>query len=287
MSRPTQLLKGNTLYWVIRLYDSDGALVDADSDPTINVYKNGVDTSDSVTVAKRAATTGIYDCSYDPASEVEGDQFSIEESATISSTTYEFSWECVVLDPMADIKGSGWESGTDTLEELYDQFTSMTTELDAIKGDTFNTNTDSLEQIRDAIDDVDDNFDSIVILSAPVATTGQITAPIIIGDDYLASRDRAFEWTIDAITGVSVGTATCKFGAAHPKKGSFIVDGTVSDNGDGTWKLSFDVTRSDTAELEEGEYEWSVEVRDSSSNEMTQVRNDGDCYKVKLLEKQT
>lgn len=97
MSRPTILHVGGTLYWTMRLYNSSGALVDADSTPTVAVRKNGAAVGDSVTVAKRAATTGIYDCSYNPASEAEGDQFTIEESATISSTAYQFSWQCSVI----------------------------------------------------------------------------------------------------------------------------------------------------------------------------------------------
>ena len=96
MSRPTTLLQNNTLYWVIRLYNDSQVLVDADSTPTVAVRKNGAAVGDAVTVTKRSATTGIYDCSYNPAGEVEGDQFTLEESATVSSQTYENSWSVVV-----------------------------------------------------------------------------------------------------------------------------------------------------------------------------------------------
>jgi hypothetical protein len=79
MDRPEVLHVGSILYWVIRTYNISGVLIDADSDPTVAVRKNGASVGDSVTVIKRAATTGIYDCSYDPAGEVEGDSFTIEE----------------------------------------------------------------------------------------------------------------------------------------------------------------------------------------------------------------
>lgn len=98
MSRPTTLLKDNALKWVIRLYDSSQVLVDGDSDPTISIRKNGSSTAEIATVTKRAATTGIYDCEYDPSGEVEGDQFTIEESVAISSTTYENSWSVYVQE---------------------------------------------------------------------------------------------------------------------------------------------------------------------------------------------
>ncbi len=98
MSRPTSFTKDKTLYWTVRLYTSAGALVDADSTPTVAVRKNGASDATAVTVTKRTSTTGIYDCSFNPASEVEGDQFTFEESATISSTAYSNSWECTVTE---------------------------------------------------------------------------------------------------------------------------------------------------------------------------------------------
>lgn len=98
MKRPSFLHVGGTLYWTIRLYNTTTqALVDADSTPTVAIRKNGSSTADSVTVNKRSATTGIYDCSYNPASEVEGDEFTVEETAVISSTTYSASWEFSVI----------------------------------------------------------------------------------------------------------------------------------------------------------------------------------------------
>lgn len=97
MSRPATLKVGNTSYWTIMTYTSAGVLVDADSTPTVVVYKNGSVTADVVTVTKRSATTGIYDAYYNPASEAEGDCFTIQETATISSQAYVQSWNFEVL----------------------------------------------------------------------------------------------------------------------------------------------------------------------------------------------
>ena len=97
MSRPATLKVGNTSYWTIMTYTSAGVLVDADSTPTVVVYKNGTLTADVVTVTKRSATTGIYDAYYNPASEAEGDCFTIQETATISSQAYLQSWNFEVL----------------------------------------------------------------------------------------------------------------------------------------------------------------------------------------------
>lgn len=103
MNRPSVLQVGGTLYWVIVTRNPDTmVLKDADSTPTVAVRKNGASTADSVTVTKRSATTGIYDCSYNPASEVEGDKFTFEESATVtgtttSSATYRHNWDLTVI----------------------------------------------------------------------------------------------------------------------------------------------------------------------------------------------
>lgn len=97
MSRPATLKVGNTSYWTIMTYTSAGVLVDADSTPTVVVYKNGTLTADVVTITKRSATTGIYDAYYNPASEAEGDCFTIQETATISSQAYVQSWNFEVL----------------------------------------------------------------------------------------------------------------------------------------------------------------------------------------------
>lgn len=86
--RPNILKKDATLTWAIRLYNDANVLVDADTTPTVAVRKNGASTADVVTVTKRAATTGIYDCSYNPVGEAEGDLFALEETAVIAAVTY-------------------------------------------------------------------------------------------------------------------------------------------------------------------------------------------------------
>lgn len=103
--RPTTLIDGGTLNWVIRLYDANGVLVDADATPTVVFRRNGASTADTATVTKRAATTGIYDCDMTPTADAEGDQFTVEETATISAQDYENSWAFEIFAP---------ERGTDS-----------------------------------------------------------------------------------------------------------------------------------------------------------------------------
>lgn len=122
--------------------------------------------------------------------------------------------------------------------------------------------------------------------SSAVVVAGEISTPIIIGDDYRDATGTAFVWTVDAISGLSPGSCSSVFRVWHPRKGEFAAAGTCSDNGDGTWELSHDVTgAAHTDDLIEGEYEWMVSVVDGSGNEITVRRNDGDYSKVQVIAK--
>lgn len=127
-----------------------------------------------------------------------------------------------------------------------------------------------------------------VQIVSPVGAGGNITTPIFAGDDYKASNGRAFEWTIDARTGFSAGTATCRFGGSSEDTGdSWNVSGTVSDIGGGKWKLSFDLTKTVTATLSPGFYRWSVELVNPGGDEVTEVYNSNANRQAEVRAKQT
>jgi len=119
-----------TVYWTLMTYDTDGILVDADSVPTVAVRKNGASVADAVTVTKRSATTGIYDCSHNPAGEADGDSFTYEESATISSQVYMNPWSLEVVSSDANIVSiSGDSTAADNLELQYNGITGLSGDL--------------------------------------------------------------------------------------------------------------------------------------------------------------
>lgn len=127
-----------------------------------------------------------------------------------------------------------------------------------------------------------------VQIVSPVGTGGNITTPIFAGDDYKASNGRAFKWTIDARTGFSAGTATCRFGGSSEDTGdSWNVSGTVSDIGGGKWELSFDLTKAVTSTLSPGFYRWSVELKNPSDDEVTEVYNSNANRQAEVRAKQT
>lgn len=131
------------------------------------------------------------------------------------------------------------------------------------------------------IDTLLDRTSDGYVLSNPVVVDGSINE-IIIGDDYLAANGRAFSWTVDEVQGFVVGSCTCSFGGKY-KDNAWLVTGSIVDNGDDTWTLSFDLPDTATADLEPGQYRWSVEVQHAGVV-ITRVKSD--CT-TKLVEKQT
>ena len=148
--RPNSLQVGGTLYWVLRTRDPDTMLLkDADATPTVAVRKNGSAVGDSVTVTKRSATTGIYDCSYNPAAEAEGDTFEFEEQAQVTGTTTAQAY----YDSGFVVRVRAVERGTDgantttppTVEEVADEVQTRT--IAAVTTVTTTTNLTNLPTI--------------------------------------------------------------------------------------------------------------------------------------------
>jgi hypothetical protein len=133
------------------------------------------------------------------------------------------------------------------------------------------------EGVLDAIKDKTDLITSGTVYTAlPVTSSGQITSPLVIGDDYLAANGRAFSWTVALPTGFVAATASCRFGMRFEDEqgvNSFIATGTVTDAGSGNVTLSFDVAKTVTGDLRPGWYDWSVEIVSASGVEVTRVKS--------------
>lgn len=123
--------------------------------------------------------------------------------------------------------------------------------------------------------------------SDPVSIAGQITDPIIIGDDYVAALGRAFTWTVPKLDGAAAEDATCKFGIKNAAGNGFLVTGTVTVVDADNWQISFDVPRATLLPLPKGAYDWSAEIRDAAGLQVTRVRNAEGIYRVQLVAKQT
>jgi hypothetical protein len=126
-----------------------------------------------------------------------------------------------------------------------------------------------------------------VNVSTPVTATGQLTSPLIIGDDYLAANGRRFRWTVELPSGYVIATSTARFGMRYEDEqgvNSFVATGTVTDATGGNVHLDFDVAKTVTGTLRPGWYEWSVEIVSATGTEITRVKSGKN---VEWQEKQT
>jgi len=179
--RPASFGVGETWTWNIRLRNLANAAVDADSTPTVTVYKNNSATGESVTVTKPSATTGWYQCSFDPAGEAEHDVYSFVENVTIASVAQApFQWEAVVLASV----GAGGLDAAGVRAAVGLASANMDTQLSGINNKTTNLPSDPADQ--SAVDGL--------IVAAVAAIRGA-------DDDTLKTLS-------DQIDGVGSGTGT-------------------------------------------------------------------------------
>ncbi len=121
----------------------------------------------------------------------------------------------------------------------------------------------------------------------PVAPSGQIIAPIIIGDDYLVANGRAFTWLVAAIAGVDPLTSTFRFGGQRiiRPENNWLVTGTVAVVDASTWRLTAELPKVYTESLAEGPYRFSGEVVSNTGVEITRIQSGSNL--VQLVKKQT
>jgi hypothetical protein len=115
-----------------------------------------------------------------------------------------------------------------------------------------------------------------VYVTSPVTATGQLTSPLIIGDDYLAANGRRFRWTVALPSGYVIATSTARFGMRYEDDegvNEFVSTGTVTDATGGNVYLDFDVSKTVTGTLRPGWYEWSVEIVSATGVEITRVKS--------------
>jgi len=196
--RPTILHVGGVLYWTIQTRNPDTmVLKDADSTPSVAVRKNGSFVADSVTIAKRSATTGLYDCSYNPAAEVEGDTFQFEESAAVTGTTT----SSATYVNQFSVRVRALERGTDGALQP------------TVAGHTLNVSVDgegdvvlNSEALRAALGmaaaDLDDQLDAILAAGGG-AGTGARTVTITVNDGTTVLQNA----TVRMTEGVNTFTA--------------------------------------------------------------------------------
>jgi hypothetical protein len=193
----------------------------------------------------------------------------------------QFRFDTIALE-MAPAGGGGggtdWTANERTaIRAILGVPTSGTTPTDPTSG--------ILDEIRDKTALITSG--GTVYVTSPVTATGQLTSPLIIGDDYLAANGRRFRWTVALPSGYVIATSTARFGMRYEDDegvNEFIATGTVTDATGGNVHLDFDVAKTVTGTLRPGWYEWSVEIVSATGVEITRVKSGKN---VEWQEKQT
>ena len=185
-NRPATWFYGETLYWTLFVYDANGNLVNADSTPTVAVRVNGASYAvTSVTITKRAATTGIYDCSFVANNSGVGAAYGLwqfEETATISGTDYVNGWNVHQVDNSA-------QQITDAVLD-EDVLSHQTASSVGWKIQDTNTRSASTLTIVGSLNDFDPTTDVVANVSN-VTTVGSVTNPVTTANssDVTAIKD--------------------------------------------------------------------------------------------------
>lgn len=110
---------------------------------------------------------------------------------------------------------------------------------------------------------------------------------LVIGDDYLATNGRSITVDFCEIDNFTPASCEAKLGFDDGEGNTLLITGgVVTDNGDGTWKASVDITNVESSTLEAGDYNWSLEVSESGV-EYTVARNRLQNQRIKWVDKQT
>jgi hypothetical protein len=182
----------------------------------------------------------------------------------------QFRFDTVAVSMVA---GGGGGGGTDW---TADERTAIRAILGVPTSGTTPTDPSSgiLDEIRDKTALI--TAGGTVYVTSPVTATGQLTSPLIIGDDYLAANGRRFRWTVALPSGYVIATSTARFGMRYEDDegvNEFIATGTVTDASGGNVYLDFDVAKTVTSTLRPGWYEWSVEIVSAAGVEITRVKS--------------
>jgi hypothetical protein len=90
-------------------------------------------------------------------------------------------------------------------------------------------------------------------------TTEQATV-LVKGYDYKGNNGRGITIDFCAVEEFVVGSCTGQLGFSDGTNTLLVTGGVASDNGDGTWKLQFDIDQADTTSLTAGRYAWQVSL---------------------------
>lgn len=100
-----------------------------------------------------------------------------------------------------------------------------------------------------------------------VRIDGNIRSPLILGDDYTEAVGKAFVWTSNLWDSFDINTGVTRFQGRDvcspcAKAIAWDVTGTITQDADGVYSLTFDLPAGVTNKIEAGSYDWWVQVND-------------------------
>lgn len=114
---------------------------------------------------------------------------------------------------------------------------------------------------------------SIVQSSATVDTDGQLSGPIVIGDDYTADVSRQLTWRI-AEPDLILAETTAWFGVKLNGVQVCLIEGTITEvtvSSVDYWDIEVDLPASETADFGEQTYDFSVELQQATPERYVSV----------------
>lgn len=83
---------------------------------------------------------------------------------------------------------------------------------------------------------------------------------LVLNSDYKGFNGKSIDIDFCEIENFDYTACTGALGFSNGTDTLVITESVVTDNGDGTWKVQFDIDQLDTASLPAGRYDWQVEI---------------------------
>lgn len=120
-------------------------------------------------------------------------------------------------------------------------------------------------------------------VSSPTQQADKIVGPLIIGDDYLHADNRAITFNVTT----AFDPATCFLGFENEKGVALLLEGSKVSYTDGVAVIRFEITKTQSANLRPGPYDYSIEIRGASANEVTVIHSKTNGARVTWIRKYT
>lgn len=122
-----------------------------------------------------------------------------------------------------------------------------------------------------------------IAITSPFQAPDKIVGPLVIGDDYLAADNRAI--VLDVTT--AFDPTSCFLGFENERGLAMLIVGEKVTYTNGIATIRFEITKTQSANLWPGPYDYSIEIRGASANEVTVIHSKTNGARVNWIRKYT